>query len=144
MSGPKNKHGGGDTGTPAPSDWARIAPYALVSLFAFLLAAGLLFLLVFRAQSLTQFTLIGHVFYVLLVVLGLCAAAFLFGVLKSVGELKGRYLGLLSEKCKRRSGALNPWSCGQGEFGRVTADLGNVAPSPRIFGKLATFFFSER
>ena len=93
MSGPKNKHGGGDTGTPAPSDWARIAPYALVSLFAFLLAAGLLFLLVFRAQSLTQFTLIGHVFYVLLVVLGLCAADFLFGVLKSVGELKGRYLG---------------------------------------------------
>jgi hypothetical protein len=53
-------------------------------------------------------------------------------------------LWLLSEKCKRRSGALNPWSCGQGEFGRVTADLGNVAPSPRIFGKLATFFFSER
>src|ERR1039458_427163 len=36
-------------------------------------------------------------------------------------------LWLLSEKCKRRSGALNPWSCGQGEFGRVTADLGNVA-----------------
>src|ERR1017187_418069 len=51
---------------------------------------------------------------------------------------------LLSKKCKRRSGALNPWSCGQGGFGRVTADLGNVAPSPRIFGKLATFFFSER
>jgi hypothetical protein len=93
MSGSKKKHSGDDIGTRAPSDWARIGPYALVSLIAFLLAAGLLFLLVFRAQSLTQFTLIGHVFYVLLVVLGLCAAAFLFGVLKSVGELRGRYLG---------------------------------------------------
>lgn len=93
MSGSKKKDSGDDIGTRAPSDWARIGPYALVSLIAFLLAAGLLFLLVFRAQSLTQFTLIGHVFYVLLVVLGLCAAAFLFGVLKSVGELRGRYLG---------------------------------------------------
>src|ERR1017187_707393 len=58
-------------------------------------------------------------------------------------DLGGFFYRLLSEKCKRRSGALNPWSCGQGGFGRVTADLGNVAPSPRIFGKLATFFFSE-
>src|ERR1039458_1888017 len=52
----------------------------------------------------------------------------------------GSIFWLLSEKCKRRSGALNPWSCGQGGFGRVTADLGNVAPLPSIFGKLATFF----
>jgi len=75
------------------AEWVRLAPYALLSLIAFLLAVGILFLLVFKAELLTQFGLTGNVYYVLLVVLGLCVAVFLFGVLKSFGEYKGKHFG---------------------------------------------------
>src|ERR1019366_7332198 len=75
------------------SQWAKIAPYAVVSLVSFLLFLVLLFLLVLKAETLVALGLTGNLFYVVLVPLGLSAAAFLFGVLRSYARYKGQHFG---------------------------------------------------
>ena len=77
----------------ASSPWAKIAPYAVVSLVFFLLFLVLLFLLALKAETLVALGLTGNLFYVVLVPLGLSAAACLFGVLGSYASYKGKHLG---------------------------------------------------
>src|ERR1017187_10410872 len=53
-------------------------------------------------------------------------------------------LRLLSEKCKRRSEPLNPWSCGLGHFRRFAAIVGNGIPSPGITETRLKTSFSQK
>jgi hypothetical protein len=78
---------------PASSQWAKIAPYAVVSLVSFLLFLILLFVLVLKAEVLVALGLTGNLFYVALVPLGLFAALVLFGVQRSYAHYKGRHIG---------------------------------------------------
>jgi hypothetical protein len=84
-----------------PSDGAVVGPtstrdailYALISLVSFVCGAAILALLVWKADVLAKFGLLGNVYYVLLLVMGLCAAAFLFGVMRSFATYTGTHLG---------------------------------------------------
>jgi hypothetical protein len=71
----------------------RIVVYALISLAAFLCGAALLATMIWNADALTRFGLIGQVFYPVLVIFGLCAAVCLFGVLQSYATYRGRHFG---------------------------------------------------
>src|ERR1039457_5409557 len=51
---------------------------------------------------------------------------------------------LLSEKYKRRSEPLNPWSCGLGRFRRFAAIVGNGIPSPGITETRLKTSFSQK
>jgi|SRR5580704_644801 hypothetical protein len=78
---------------PRPNPQSKIILYALVSLGSFLLALSLIALMIWKAEALTRFGLVGHVYFPIVVVLGLVAAAFLFGVLRSHASYRGRHLG---------------------------------------------------
>lgn len=67
--------------------------YAMVSLTAFIIGIGLLFLFIFKAGDLVAQGVDGKVFYILLLPLGLSASAFLFGVMSSYAAFKGKVLG---------------------------------------------------
>ena len=75
------------------ADMRRIGLYAFISLASFLCAAALLATLIQHADLLTHFGLIGHVYYPVLIVFGLCSAVFLFGVLQSYAAYRGRHFG---------------------------------------------------
>lgn len=66
--------------------------YAVISLVGFLLGAALLLLFVGWAEKLIRLGLDEKVFYVLLLPLGLCAAAFLFGAMNSFAAHRGQVL----------------------------------------------------
>lgn len=76
---------------------SRILPFALLSAGSF--AAGLLvlWLILEKAELLARFGLTGQLFYVLLLPLGLSAAAFLFGALRSYAVYRGEALGGILE-----------------------------------------------
>jgi hypothetical protein len=71
----------------------RIPRYALISLGAFLCCLLVLLLLIANADKLTALGLTEHVYYLVLVLMGLAAAAFLFGVLPSSAAYEGTVLG---------------------------------------------------
>jgi hypothetical protein len=73
--------------------WSKIAPYAVVSLVSFLCGVGILALMLWNVQTLVAFGLTGNLFYIVLLPLGLSAAAFLFGVLQSYAHYKGEHFG---------------------------------------------------
>src|SRR5258706_15076097 len=73
--------------------WSKIAPYAVVSLVSFLCGVGILALMLWNVQTLVAFGLTGNLFYIVLLPLGLSAAAFLFGVLQSYAHYKGEHCG---------------------------------------------------
>jgi hypothetical protein len=73
--------------------WSKIAPYAVVSLVSFLCGVGILALMVWNVQTLVAFGLTGNLYYIVLLPLGLAAAAFLFGVLQSYAHYKGEHFG---------------------------------------------------
>lgn len=75
------------------SSWAKIAPFAFISLAGFLAAAALVFLMVWKAETLVSLGLTGKLYYVVLLPLGLSVAAFLFGVLQSYAAYEGNQLG---------------------------------------------------
>lgn len=64
--------------------------YAIISLVAFIIGIGLLLLFIFKADYLTAQGIDEKVFYVLLLPLGLSAAAFLFGAMRSYARYKGK------------------------------------------------------
>ena len=75
------------------SSMGRIPRYALISFLVFLCCIAVLLLLIVNADKLTGLGLIEHVYYPALVLLGLAAAAFLFGVLPSSATYEGTVLG---------------------------------------------------
>jgi len=75
------------------SSWWKIGPFAFISLAGFLLAAALVFLMVWKAETLVALGLTGKLYYIVLLPLGLAVAAFLFGVLQSYAAYEGRQLG---------------------------------------------------
>lgn len=76
---------------------SRFARNALVALISFLAGAGLLVLMIWKGDSLARLGLVGRFYYVLLIPIGLSAAIFLFGVLRSYAVLKGRHMGTAYE-----------------------------------------------
>ena len=92
--------GGGSTqsdgvqGTPPqPAQIGEIIPYALIAFASFLCGIGVLILMIWKADALTKLGLIGNLYYIVLFPLGLCAAAFLFGVMRSFARYKGQQYG---------------------------------------------------
>lgn len=67
--------------------------YALISAITFVAALLILFLLLWQAETLVKLGLVGKLYYLVLVPLGLCVAAFLFGTMKSVATYKGTQFG---------------------------------------------------
>ena len=72
---------------------SNIVLYALISLVSFLCFAGILVLMLWKAEILVALGLIGHFYYLVLVALGLTAGVFLFGVLRSHASYRGTQLG---------------------------------------------------
>jgi hypothetical protein len=77
------------TGSNAPQG-AGWFFYAIVSLVAFLIGLAILSVMLWNAQLLVTLGLTGNFYYVVLLALGLAAAAFLFGVLQSYARFKSR------------------------------------------------------
>jgi hypothetical protein len=67
--------------------------YAIISLVSFLCGVGLLFLMLWKVDSLVSLGLSGNLYYIVLLPLSLAAAGFLFGVLNSYAHYRGRQLG---------------------------------------------------
>ena len=77
---------------PKPHNGGQPSPlfYALVALIAFGLGLGVLSLMLWNAKLLVEWGLTGNFYYVLLLALGLSAAAFLFGLLQSHAVYQGK------------------------------------------------------
>jgi hypothetical protein len=71
----------------------NIPPYALASVIAFLGFLLVLVALIAYAERLTKLGLTEHVFYLVLVLMGLTSAVFLFGVFRSSATFQGNLLG---------------------------------------------------
>jgi hypothetical protein len=71
----------------------RIPRYAWISLVVFLCCLVVLLLLIVNADKLTALGLTEHVYYLVLVLMGLASAGFLFGVLPSSAAYEGTVLG---------------------------------------------------
>ena len=78
---------------PQRAKIGEIIPYALIALASFLCGIGVLGLMLWKAEALTKLGLIGNLYYVVLLPLGLCAAVFLFGVVRSFARYKGEQYG---------------------------------------------------
>jgi carboxypeptidase family protein len=72
---------------------ASITIYVAIAAGAFLAALAVLLLMVYQAEKLVRLGLVGNLYYVLLVPLGLAVAAFLFGVLRSYAAYTGKIEG---------------------------------------------------
>jgi len=75
---------------------AKVPQYARIALVTFLCCFVLLLVLIFKAEKLAAFGLIERVYYLVLVIAGLTAAVFLFGVLPSKtsqAEYEGKVFG---------------------------------------------------
>jgi hypothetical protein len=87
------------TPTKAPSGLrgrkrpSRIPNYALISFVLFLCCVAVLLLLIANADKLSRFGLLQPVYYLVLVLMGLTAAGFLFGVLQSSAVWAGKFFG---------------------------------------------------
>lgn len=75
------------------TSWAKLTLFAALSLVCFVFGAGLLAIMLWKAQMLVALGLVGKVYYIVLLPLGLAAAAFLFGVLRSYGCYSGKQFG---------------------------------------------------
>jgi hypothetical protein len=87
-------HGGIDQNNADSTDrWKEMVFYAVVSLVSFLIGFGILSVMLWNAQTLVALGLTGNLYYIVLLPLGLAAAAFLFGVLQSYARYRGKHLG---------------------------------------------------
>ena len=93
IASPATPRGPAKRQPPRQNPQSKVILYALVSLGSFLLALVLIALMIWKADALTRFGLVGHVYFAVIVVLGLVAAAFLFGVLRSHASYRGQHLG---------------------------------------------------
>jgi SEFIR domain len=75
----------------------EIALYALISLISFLCGVVLLILMIWKAELLSRLGLAGNLYYLVLLPMGLAAAGFLFGVLRSYARFSGKQLGGMLE-----------------------------------------------
>jgi hypothetical protein len=66
--------------------------YAVISFISFMAGVGLLCLFIFKAKDLVAQGIDAKVFYILLIPLGLCAAAFLFGAMSSIASYQGNVM----------------------------------------------------
>jgi Carboxypeptidase regulatory-like domain len=78
---------------PATKSQGRNPNYALISFVAFLCCFAVLGWLIANADRLNRFGLLQQVYYLVLVLIGLTAAGFLFGVLKSSATWAGKLWG---------------------------------------------------
>lgn len=72
---------------------SQVPQYARISLVAFLCCLAILLLLILGAEKLTSLGLIDRLYYLVLVLMGMTAAVFLFGILPSSAEYEGKLLG---------------------------------------------------
>jgi len=77
----------------ASSSWAKIAPYALLSLVSFVLSSFLVLLLLKHARLLVSLGLEGRFYYFALLPLAVAVSGVLFGALRSVALYRGKYAG---------------------------------------------------
>jgi SEFIR domain len=84
-------------GTLSQERWREIALYGVISLISFLCGAVLLGLMILNADLLGRLGLTGNLYYVVLLPMGLAAAGFLFGVLRSYARYSGKQLGGMFE-----------------------------------------------
>lgn len=84
-------------GTSDSERWKEIVLYALISLISFLCGVGVLGLLIWKADLLARLGLTGNLFYIVLLPMGLAAAGFLFGVVRSYARYSGEQLGGMLE-----------------------------------------------
>jgi hypothetical protein len=105
-SGPLAKPASGAESTPRgsgglppnedPSNqerWREITLYAVISVISFLCGVGVLGLMIWKADLLARLGLTGILFYIALLPMGLAAAGFLFGVVRSYARYSGKQLG---------------------------------------------------
>jgi hypothetical protein len=85
---------------------AVAAFYAIVSAMALAAAGTSAWFIVSRLDVLAKFMAIDKAYYVLLVLLGLGVAAFLFGAMRSYGSIRGRRFGAAFEFGGPAAGAL--------------------------------------
>src|SRR5438094_6939016 len=71
-----------DGSPPQRANIGEILLYALIALVSFVCGIGVLILMLWNAEALTKLGLIGNLFYIVLLPLGLCVAVFLFGVVR--------------------------------------------------------------
>jgi hypothetical protein len=71
--------------------------YAVISLISFLCGVGILGLMIWKADLLGHLGLTGNLYYLVLLPMGLAAAGFLFGVLRSHARHTGEQLGGMLE-----------------------------------------------
>ncbi len=79
--------------TTRTTPWQKALPFALLSLVCFVLSMGLLLLMLWKAERLVTLGLVGNLYYIVLLPLGLAVAGFLFGVFRSYAHYKGKQLG---------------------------------------------------
>jgi len=77
----------------ATTSQGRVSSYALISFVAFLCCIAVLLLLIVFTDKLSRYGLMQQVYYLVLVLMGLTAAGFLFGVLKSSATWAGNLWG---------------------------------------------------
>jgi hypothetical protein len=70
--------------------WSKIAPYTVLFLCSFLCALVPLALLLWKAEKVVELGLTGIFYYLVLSLLGLSSAAFLFGALHSYARYRGK------------------------------------------------------
>src|ERR1700730_4744028 len=84
-------------GTLSQERWREIALYGVISLISFLCGVVLLGLTILNADLLERLGLTGNLYYLVLLPMGLAAAGFLFGVLRSYARYSGKQLGGMLE-----------------------------------------------
>jgi hypothetical protein len=72
---------------------ATVTTYVAIAAGAFVAAVGILLIMLFQVETLVRLGLVGNLYYVVLVPLGLAVAAFLFGVLRSYAVYSGAVSG---------------------------------------------------
>jgi hypothetical protein len=71
----------------------QVPMYALISLGVFACCVAVLIVLITNAERLSRFGLLQQIYYLVLVLMGLSAAGFLFGVLQSTATYTGKLWG---------------------------------------------------
>jgi hypothetical protein len=79
-------------GTLSQEQRKEIGFYAVISLISFLCGIGILGLMIWKATLLARLGLTGNLYYLVLLPMGLGAAGFLFGVVRSYARYRGKHL----------------------------------------------------
>lgn len=83
--------------TSNPERRKEITLYAVITVISFLCGVGVLGLMIWKADLLARLGLTGNLFYIVLLPMGLAAAGFLFGVVRSYARYSGKQLGGMLE-----------------------------------------------